>query len=123
MAARKNKGTKEKGWPQVTRDRIQSGMLVHCLQSHVVGELDLKPTQVQSALGLLRKTIPDISESKALNINIDGSLSSLSDADLMDAIEHVRQQIAATRQSSLANDAKVIEHVADTAPLQRIDSE
>ena len=134
MAARKYKGTKNDPWPQQTRDKIQTSMLVNRLQMHIHGEVDMKPTQVQAALGLLRKTIPDISESKALNINIDGSLSTLSDADLMDAIEHVRQQIAATRQSSLANmlpcepaerkliQGEAVEHVSDTELCDVIDS-
>lgn len=61
MAARTRKGTKDKPWPQVTRDRIQASMLVNRLQSHVLGECDMKPTQVQAALGLLKKAMPDLS--------------------------------------------------------------
>jgi len=41
------------------RATIQSGMLISRLTGHVKGELDLTPTQVQAALGLLKKVVPD----------------------------------------------------------------
>lgn len=43
-----------------TRAKIQTSQLINRLQDHVAGEVDLKPTQVQAALGLLRKTLPDL---------------------------------------------------------------
>lgn len=43
-----------------TRAKIQTSQLINRLQGHVAGEFDLKPTQVQAALGLLRKTLPDL---------------------------------------------------------------
>ena len=60
MAARTRKGTKEHPWPKVTRERIQASMLINRLQSHILGECDMKPTQVQAALGLLKKAMPDL---------------------------------------------------------------
>jgi hypothetical protein len=60
MAARTRKGTKDKPWPEVTRERIQASMLINRLQSHVLGDCDMKPTQVQAALGLLKKAMPDL---------------------------------------------------------------
>jgi len=45
-----------------TRAKIKTSQLINRLQAHIFGEIDLKPTQVQSALGLLRKTIPDLSQ-------------------------------------------------------------
>ena len=44
-----------------TRAKIQASQLINRLQDHVFGKVDLKPTQVQSALGLLKKSVPDIS--------------------------------------------------------------
>ena len=60
MAARTRKGTKDKPWPEVTRERIQASMLINALQNHVFGKNDMKPTQVQAALGLLKKAMPDL---------------------------------------------------------------
>jgi hypothetical protein len=47
-----------------TRAKIRSSQLINRLESHVLGKLDLKPTQVAAALGLLRKTIPDLSSAE-----------------------------------------------------------
>ena len=46
------------------RDRIQTGVIVDCLEKHVVGKVEMSPSQVTAALGLLRKTTPDLSENK-----------------------------------------------------------
>jgi hypothetical protein len=43
-----------------TRRRIQTTMLVNRLQDHVRGKVKMSPTQVTAALGLLKKTIPDL---------------------------------------------------------------
>ena len=59
MAARVNKIRHD----DETRAKIQTSQLINRLQDHVFGQVDLKPTQVQSALGLLKKTIPDLSQS------------------------------------------------------------
>ena len=44
-----------------TRAKIQTSQLINRLSDHVLGKVDLKPTQVAAALGLLKKTIPDLS--------------------------------------------------------------
>lgn len=61
MAARTRRGTSEAGWDENVRVRIKTSMLVNRLSDHVAGKVDLKPTQVSAALGLLRKTVPDLS--------------------------------------------------------------
>ena len=47
-----------------TRSKIQTSQLINRLSDHVLGKVDLKPTQVAAALGLLRKTIPDLSQAE-----------------------------------------------------------
>lgn len=47
-----------------TRAKIQTSQIINRLQSHILGTVDLKPTQVQAALGLLKKTIPDLSQAE-----------------------------------------------------------
>lgn len=44
-----------------TRAKIQTSQLINRLQSHVLGKVELSPTQVRSAEILLKKTIPDLS--------------------------------------------------------------
>lgn len=56
MAVRKNLSH-----PDKVRRRIQTSQLVNRLTSHVLGEVDMKPSQVTAALGLLKKTVPDLS--------------------------------------------------------------
>lgn len=63
VAARKTIGTKSSPWHQRTRDRIQTSMLINRLESFVKGEVELSPPQVTAALGLLKKTLPDLSQS------------------------------------------------------------
>ena len=55
MAARKRIGLAEN-----TRQRIRATMLVKRLEDHVDGKVDLAATQVTAALGLLRKSLPDL---------------------------------------------------------------
>lgn len=55
MAVRKNLTHPEK-----VRQRIRTSQLVNRLTKHVLGEVDMAPTQVTAALGLLRKALPDL---------------------------------------------------------------
>ena len=43
-----------------TRAKIQSSQLINCLQDHVFGDRPLEKSQVSAALGLLKKTLPDL---------------------------------------------------------------
>lgn len=56
MAARKTKSLTEQ-W----RGKIQTAMLINRLQDHVKGDVELTKSQVSAAIGLLRKTAPDLS--------------------------------------------------------------
>lgn len=44
-----------------TRAKIQTSQIINRLNSLVNGEVEMQPHQVTAALGLLRKTIPDLS--------------------------------------------------------------
>ena len=57
MAARNRPGLSEN-----TRKRIQSTMLVKALADHAVGKNDMSATQVRAAEILLKKTLPDLSQ-------------------------------------------------------------
>lgn len=43
-----------------TRAKIQASQLVNRLTDHVLGKAEMSATQVTAALGLLRKSIPDL---------------------------------------------------------------
>lgn len=43
-----------------TRAKIQTSQIINRLMQHVNGAVNLSATQVTSALGLLRKTLPDL---------------------------------------------------------------
>ncbi len=43
-----------------TRKKIQASQLINCLTKHVLGKSEMSSTQVAAALGLLKKTLPDL---------------------------------------------------------------
>lgn len=55
MAERLNKRHQE-----MIREKIRGSQLVNRLENHVLDDLELSPTQVTAALGLLRKVVPDL---------------------------------------------------------------
>jgi hypothetical protein len=56
---------------QATRNKIRTSMLINRLEDHIVGKVDLSATQVTAALGLIRKTLPDL---KAIEVDIEGQI-------------------------------------------------
>lgn len=42
------------------RDKIRNSNVLHRLISHAEGTVDMKATEVQAALGLLKKSLPDL---------------------------------------------------------------
>lgn len=60
MGARKTKGTKDRPWDEKTRERIKTSMIINRLVDHILGKVDMVPSQVTAALGLLKKTMPDL---------------------------------------------------------------
>lgn len=61
---------RKKGWrtPDEIREKIQGSQIINRLQSHVMGEADMSPSQVNAAKTLLGKVIPDL---KAIEHNGD----------------------------------------------------
>ena len=58
MAAR----TRKIRHDEETRAKIQTSQLINRLHDHVLNDLNLSSTQVSAALGLLKKTLPDLSQ-------------------------------------------------------------
>lgn len=62
-----------------TRAKIKTSQLINRLQSYVLGEVKLDSGQVTAALGLLRKTIPDLSQTENKNEHIHRYVARLPD--------------------------------------------
>src|SRR5262245_26351572 len=61
MAARKDRFATE-----ATRAKIRAAYLIRRLQDHVKGKISLTPTQVRSAEILLRKIVPDLTQTSVV---------------------------------------------------------
>jgi len=68
MAARKRRGTKDNPWPEETKRRIKTSMLLNRLEDHVTNDEKangplMSATQITAATVLLRKVMPDMAAS------------------------------------------------------------
>mgnify|MGYP000105892806 CR=1 FL=1 len=69
MAARKRRVNHD---PKTIK-KIQASQLVNRLTDHVLGDVDMKPTQVTAALGLIKKVMPDLAAVQQEISGIDGN--------------------------------------------------
>lgn len=76
-----------------TRAKIQASQLINRLTDHVLGSVDMKPTQVTAALGLLKKAVPDL---QSIDMRAEHDVSD-SLADLMKAIDGRTRGIPTSR--------------------------
>lgn len=60
MPARKFRGTLDKPWDEGVRLKIKTSMLINRLQDFVEAKVSMEAHQVTAALGLLKKTLPDL---------------------------------------------------------------
>ena len=61
MAARKSHARKTNTLTEAWKDKIKTSMIINRLSDHINGKVELNPSQVTAALGLLKKTAPDLS--------------------------------------------------------------
>ena len=72
-----------------TRAKIQASQLINRLTDHILGKIDLNATQVTAALGLLKKTLPDLSAvDLQANITLRPKLIDLSGGKLTKALDN-----------------------------------
>lgn len=64
MAARKRSAVTPGSMPQRWREKIRTSMLINRLEAIVEGKTEAEGHQVTAALGLLKKTLPDLTENK-----------------------------------------------------------
>ncbi len=73
MAARINRRHQ-----QMVRDKVRASQLVNRLENHVLPDdegqtVDMTPTQLSAALGLLKKCVPDLKQSDD-TLTVDGKV-------------------------------------------------
>lgn len=78
MAARNTLWT-----PEIVRQRIRTSQITRRLTDHVLGNVEMTASQVTAALGLLRKSLPDLS-AVAHTGSVITKPNELSDAELAD---------------------------------------
>lgn len=64
------------------RAKIQTSQIINRLTKLVNGEVEMQPHQVTAALGLLRKTLPDLSQVSG-ELNVKRNISELSTDELI----------------------------------------
>jgi len=59
-----------------TREKIRTGQLINRLEKFVLGEgaIELTPAQVTAALGLIKKTLPDL-QATTLDAKFEGNMN------------------------------------------------
>ncbi len=72
-----------------TRAKIKTSQLINRLENHVLNDLDLKPTQVTAALGLLKKTLPDLTQSD-VNHTVKNGPADYSREELVELLRNAR---------------------------------
>jgi len=70
--------------PQKVRERIQTSMLVQRLTDHVLGKVEMEKSQVTAALGLLKKSLPDLHATEFTGTMTHRDANELTDAELAD---------------------------------------
>lgn len=55
-----------------TREKIRTSQLINRLNSFINGEVEMPPHAVTAALGLLKKTLPDL---QSIDANVSGGLT------------------------------------------------
>ena len=53
------RASRSAAYAEAVRARIRAGGIANRLEKHVLGQVEMTSTQVQAALGLLKKVVPD----------------------------------------------------------------
>lgn len=74
-------------YAEAVRARIRAGGIVKRLEDHVLGKVEMSATQVSAALGLLRKSVPDLASVE--HSGIGGGPIQVQEVDSIDAARAV----------------------------------
>lgn len=81
-----------------TRAKIQTSQIINRLQSFVKGEVEMTAPQVTAALGLLKKTMPDLSQSD-VNHTVKRDAIDYSREELVEIIRNARNGGSGTAEA------------------------
>lgn len=71
-----------KAWtPEKVRQRIKTTLIIKALSDHVLKGAEMSKTQVSAALGLLKKTVPDLAASQVTHTGANGGPIVISNTD------------------------------------------
>ena len=70
----------------MTRAKIQTTQIINRLQSFIMGEVEMTGPQVSAALGILKKTLPDLSAVDMSMVEEKRDVREMSNAELEAAI-------------------------------------
>ena len=85
-------------WELDVRRKIQTSNVCNRLIEHVNGQIKLEPSQVQAALGLMRKVLPDLA-THTVSSTVDAKLT-------LQRIERVIIDAMPAPQLTIDNDGK-----------------
>jgi len=66
---------KKRPYPQRAKERISGSKIITQLVKHVMGEIDMTPSQVRAAGILLNKVLPDV---KSIDVDLRSDLNTVS---------------------------------------------
>lgn len=71
-----------KAWtPDKVRQRIKTALIINALQDHILKDKEMNKSQVTAALGLLKKTLPDLASIEATHSGPGGGPVMISSTD------------------------------------------
>lgn len=73
MAARKNRGTKDRPMQKEWRDKIRASALINRLYDCGMGDIELNPQQIKSIDIILKKIEPDLQRTEQQFLDKEGN--------------------------------------------------
>lgn len=70
---------------QSVREKIRASQIINALQNHVFGKTKMEPSQVTAGLGLLKKSIPDITQVQGTGENGEHKIDAKIELVIVDA--------------------------------------
>jgi hypothetical protein len=86
-----------------TRAKIKTSQLINRLQDHVDGKVDMKGSQVTAGLGLLKKTLPDLTQSD-VNHTVKRDATDYTREELVEILRNARNGSGGTAEKTGLSD-------------------
>jgi len=97
--------TRRAAWtPEKVRERIRIGVLINRLSNHVLGKIEMTPTQIRAAEILLKKKLPDLSAVEHSGSVQHRHANELTDAEIAERLERIRATAGAAEATASAQE-------------------